>query len=609
LFSRPERHFKSLAELKPYVEEALVIPLFVGGQAIGTIWVMAHDQSRRFDAEDLRVMANLAHFAVAAYAARTRQVAVRADVSAALATGDSVSGILQSCAEALVRHLDAALARIWVISKDERVLELQGSAGMYTDLDGAHGRMRVGHLKVGQIARERTPHVTNDLVNDPRLSDPNWARAEGLVALAGYPLVVGGQIVGVLAMFSRKPISQATRETLGTVADTIAQGIKRAQGEAALRRSEAFLTEAQRLNSTGSFSWSVATDEITWSEQAYRIFQVDQCTPVTMELISSRVHPDDRQLLYEMIDRSRHDCIDFEFDLRLQSPDHMVKYLHIVAHGTRDQIGRLEYIGALQDVTQRRLSEEALAKVRSELAHVSRVTSLGVLTASIAHELNQPLSGIITNASTCLRMLSDDNLNVEGARETARRTIRDGRRASEVINRLRALFGKEHSMSESVDLNEATREVIALSLSELQGHRVILRPELGDDLPPVTGDRVQLQQVILNLLLNGSDAMSSVEDRPRQVVIRTERYGGDQVRLSVQDVGVGFEPHDLERFFDAFYTTKADGMGIGLSVSRSIIESHYGRLWAEPNDGPGATFSFSLPRRTAVRQTEGQDHS
>jgi C4-dicarboxylate-specific signal transduction histidine kinase len=248
-------------------------------------------------------------------------------------------------------------------------------------------------------------------------------------------------------------------------------------------------------------------------------------------------------------------------------------------------------------VTERRLSEEALGKVRSELAHVARVTSLGALTASIAHEVSQPLSGIITNAGTCLRMLAADRPNIDGARETARRTIRDGNRASDVITRLRALFAKKDATTESVDLNEATREVIALSLSELQRSRVILRPELADDLPPVAGDRVQLQQVILNLLRNASDAMSGFDDRPRKLVIRTERDEGDHVRLTVQDTGVGIEPQAMGRLFEAFYTTKSGGMGIGLSVSRSIIESHQGRLWAAPNDGPGATFSFSIPRR------------
>ena len=248
-----------------------------------------------------------------------------------------------------------------------------------------------------------------------------------------------------------------------------------------------------------------------------------------------------------------------------------------------------------EDITQRKLSEEALAKARSELTNVARITSLGVLTASIAHEINQPLSGIITNASTCQRMLSADPPNVDGARETVRRTIRDGHRASDVITRLRTLYSKKEPSPESMDLNEATREVTALWLSELQRTGVMLRYELADDLPAVAGDRIQLQQVILNLLRNAADAMSTVDDRPRELLIRTERDQGNEVRLSVKDSGVGLTPQAAEKIFEAFYTTKTDGMGIGLSISRSIIEAHQGRLWATPNGGPGSTFSFAIP--------------
>jgi PAS domain S-box-containing protein len=362
-----------------------------------------------------------------------------------------------------------------------------------------------------------------------------------------------------------------------------------------LRRSEAFLAEAQHLSSIGSFSWRVATNEITWSEQLYRIYELEIGVLVTLELIHTRVHPEDLTLYEKMVEQARNGGDDFEWQYRLMMPDRSIKYLHAVAHATRDQDGELEYIAAVQDVTERRLSEEALGKLRSELAHVSRVATLGALTASIAHEVNQPLSGIITNASTCLRMLAADPPKVDGARETARRTLRDGHRASDVITRLRGLFGKKDAAIESVDLNEATREVIALSQGELREGRVILRAELSDDLPPVTGDRVQLQQVILNLLRNAADAMSGVEDRPRQLVIRTGRDEGDRVRLSVEDAGVGFDTQEANRIFDAFYTTKDNGMGIGLSVSRSIIESHLGRLWMTPNDGPGVTFTFSIP--------------
>jgi PAS domain S-box-containing protein len=371
---------------------------------------------------------------------------------------------------------------------------------------------------------------------------------------------------------------------------------ERTQRDAALRRSQDFLAETRRLSLTGGFSKRVATGEIVWSDEVYRIFEFDPTVPLTLERILTRVHPEDVPSFDEMIARQQRGT-DYEHEYRLLMPDKSVKYVHVVAHATRDQGGQLEYIAAIQDVTQRQLSEEALARARAELAHVARASSLGALTASIAHEVNQPLSGIITNASTCLRMLAAHPPNVDGARETARRTIRDGNRASEVITRLRALFTKKSTTTEPVDLNEATREVIALLRSELQRNRVVLRTELEDDLSSVISDRVQLQQVILNLVRNGSDAMSSVDDRPRTLLIKTERDEDQHVRLRVQDAGVGFAPQDAERLFQAFYTTKADGMGIGLSVSRSIIESHHGRLWAEPNNGPGATFSFSIPLR------------
>ncbi len=370
---------------------------------------------------------------------------------------------------------------------------------------------------------------------------------------------------------------------------------RRKDVEEELRRSAAFLEQAQQLSRTGSFSWRVATDEITWSEQLYRIYELEPGTTITLDVIRTRVHPEDLTLYEKMVEQARNGSDDFEWQYRLLMPDQSIKYVHAVARATRDQSNQLEYIAAVQDITPRRRSQEALDRARSELAHVARVMSLGALTASIAHEVNQPLSGIITNASTCVKMLDTAPPNVDGARETAKRTIRDGRRAADVITRLRALFSRKEAVTEFVDLNEATREVIALSRSELERNRVITRTELADQLPLVTGDRVQLQQVIINLLRNGSDAMSDVDDRPRELLFRTELDEGDSVRLSVRDAGTGFDPQTPDQLFRSFYTTKADGMGIGLSISRSIIENHHGRLWATLNDGPGATFSFSVP--------------
>ncbi len=403
-------------------------------------------------------------------------------------------------------------------------------------------------------------------------------------------LMPNGTVKHVHVVMQNVGLDSGAPEFVGAVTDITEW--KRAEEK--LRKSEAYLAEAQKLSLTGSFGWSVADDRHFWSDETFRIFGYDRSTTVTLRLILQRVHPQDLDLVRQVIAQAEagHDV---DYECRLLMPDGSVKYVHVVAHGVRNQDRQLEIIGAIQDVTEQRHSEEALGKLRSELAHVARVTTLGALTASIAHEVNQPLSGIITNANTCLRMLATEPPNVEGARETARRTIRDGDRASEVVTRLRALYARKTPTLEPVDLNEATREVIALSRSELQRSRATMRAELTEDLPIIMGDRVQLQQVIMNLLRNASDAVSGVDDRAREIVVRTSLDDGDRVCLSVRDSGVGLGSQGVEKVFDAFYTTKQDGMGIGLSVSRSIIESHRGRLWAAPNDGPGATFSFAVP--------------
>jgi len=453
----------------------------------------------------------------------------------------------------------------------------------------------------GVAALTKTQVIVEDFESDPLFQScaiRPLSLAHGFRSQWSTPILArDGRVMGTFAIFQTSPASptKVQQDLIAQVAHIASIAIERALNEAALKRSEAFLAEAQHLSRIGSFAWRVATNEITWSEELYRIFEFDPHVRITLELTGTRIHPEDLTLFHDLIERATSSASDFQYEHRLLMPDHSIKYLHGIAHGTRNADGELEFIGAVQDVTNRRLSEEALGKARAELAHLTRVMSLGALTASIAHEVNQPLSGIITNANTCLRMLAANPPNVDGARETARRTIRDGDRAAAVITRLRALFSQKDATIESVDLNEATREVIALSLSELQRNRVILRSELADYLPPVAGDRVQLQQVILNLVRNATDAMSGVDDRPRLLLIRTGLEGGGQVRLSVQDAGVGFDPQVMDRLFDSFYTTKNDGMGIGLSVSRSIIASHNGRLWTTLNEGPGATFSFSIP--------------
>ena len=363
----------------------------------------------------------------------------------------------------------------------------------------------------------------------------------------------------------------------------------------ALFTREAYLAEAQRLSQTGSFGWNHFDGELVWSDEMFRIFDYDQAVTPTMALVLQRTHPDDIARVRQLIDRVSRGTTDWDLEHRLLMRDGSTKYVRAVAHAVRDPSGQPRFFGAVVDLTASKHAEEALDRARAELAHVSRATTLSALTASIAHEVNQPLAGIITNAGTCLRMLDADPPDIEGARETARRTIRDGNRAADVIARLRALFSRREFTLEPLDLNEATREVIALASSDLQRHRIVLQSELADDLPIITGDRIQLQQVILNLIRNALDAMIDVHDRPRHLRITTEQESGSQVRLAVRDVGVGLVAHDRDALFNAFHTTKSGGMGIGLFVSRTIVERHQGRLWAEPNEGPGVTFSFCVP--------------
>ena len=369
---------------------------------------------------------------------------------------------------------------------------------------------------------------------------------------------------------------------------------ERKRAETELRGAYDSFADAQRLSKTGSFIADAVRDVHTWSDETYRIFELDPKTEITAQRVRNCVHPDDVAAFDSAMARGM-TGVDVTFAFRIVTGRGAVKHLRGVAHVREFVDGRPMFVGALQDVTESMVAEEALSKARSELAHVARVTTMNALTASIAHEVNQPISGIITNAGTCLRMLAGDRPDIEGARETARRTIRDANRASDVITRLRALFTRKEFTLEPLDVNEATREVIALSWIDLQRNRVVLQLDLDEALPIVTGDRIQLQQVVLNLIRNASDAMIDVLDRPRRLLIKTGLDDGDRVRVTVSDVGVGLHPEGMDSLFDAFYTTKSGGMGIGLFVSRSIVERHQGRLWAQPNDGPGATFSFSIP--------------
>jgi PAS domain S-box-containing protein len=367
--------------------------------------------------------------------------------------------------------------------------------------------------------------------------------------------------------------------------------------EQKLAQSEAFLAEAQRLSKTGSFSRNVATGDLVWSEEMFRLFEYDPATTPTIDLVLGRIHPDDKQFMRQIIEGAAQGSPELDEEYRLLMPDGSVKYmrnLRVAAQAQGD--GGLTVVGTVMDVTERKLAEEALRKAQLELAHVARVTTFGEFAASIAHEVNQPLAAIVTNGEVCLRLLGRDPPDLVEVRQATEDVIRDGRRASEIIRRLRALTKKTEPEKLPLDVNDVITGVIPLVRQEMLINRVWLRLELAPHLPRIRGDRVQLEQVIVNLVANAIDAMASGTEGVRELVISSRQDERDRAVISVRDSGQGIDPGIAGRLFDAFFTTKPSGMGMGLSICRSIIENHGGSLSASSNDGQlGATFRFTLP--------------
>ena len=374
--------------------------------------------------------------------------------------------------------------------------------------------------------------------------------------------------------------------------------LQRQLAEESLQRSEAYLAEAQRLSRTGSFGWKPSIGQIVWSEETFRIFQYDRSTKPTVELVLQRLHPEDAAPRQQTIERASQEGKDFDLEHRLLMPDGAVKHIHVVAHAERDESGDLELVGAVMDVTERKCAEEALHEAQANLARVSRVTTMGELTASLAHEVNQPIAAAVTNANTCLRWLTREQPDVEEARAAAMRIVKDGTRAAEIIKRIRLLFKKGTPERELVDANEVIREMTVLLRSEAARYVVSIRTELAAGLPQVMADRVQLQQVLMNLMINGIDAMKGAIGGG-ELTIKSE-VGDTQLLISVSDTGVGLPPEQAQQIFKAFFTTKDNGTGMGLPISRSIIESHGGRLWVAAKSGRGATFQFTLPKTVAA---------
>ena len=379
---------------------------------------------------------------------------------------------------------------------------------------------------------------------------------------------------------------------------------ERKHAEESLRQSEAYLIEAQRLSHTGSWALDVASNRYVYtSEEFDRIFGFDpQGEKPTREAVLERMHPEDRISWKRILEKSVREKLDTTSQYRIALPDGSVRHIHTIRHPVVNSAGEVvKLVGSSIDITERKLAEEtvrekdhALEIARTELARVSRLTTLGELTTSIAHEVSQPLGAMVASAGACARWLAADPPAMAEARSALDNIVADGKRAREVIARIRALTKRQAPRMDLLDLNRKILEMLAFTEQELRSHDIVLETRLDSTLPQVTGDRVQLQQVLLNLIVNAIEAMSAVNDRPRELTI-VSAQGTDGVVVEVRDSGIGLDPDRAERVFEAFYTTKTEGIGIGLSISRSIVEAHGGRLWATPNEPHGAVFRFSLP--------------
>ena len=450
------------------------------------------------------------------------------------------------------------------------------------------------------VIRRREPVVLDDASMSSSFSEDAYVRQKRPRSVLCLPIVKQTKLVGALYLENNLTPRAFTSErvaVLELLASQAAISLENARLYSDLQRSEAFLAEGQSISLTGSFGWNVQSGEIHWSEETYNIFELDRAVKPTLDLVMQRIHPDDRALVQETIDRASREKTNFDFEHRLQMPGGAVKHLHVIAH-LQNSSGNLEFVGAVMDVTSNRQAEEALRKAQEDLAHVSRVTTMGEMVASIAHEVNQPLGAIVSNGHACVRLLSRevpdlDRSRLDKLREIIERVISDGMRASEVIKRIRDLLHKTPPEKAPLNINETVQEVIALVSSDVLKSKVDLRAELAPYLPHVTGDRIQLQQVILNLILNARDAMSGTQQG--ELLITTLKNKSGEVVVAVRDSGKGLDAKDAERIFDPFFTTKAEGLGLGLSISRRIIEDHHGTLWAKPNKDRGATIQFTLP--------------
>ncbi len=527
-----------------------------------------------------------------------------------VAKGDSLDLILDALCRLVEEQIRGGLASIMLVDGDR--LRRGGAPNLpkaYTDaIDGAEIRPSAGLFVTAAYRDKRI--IVADIATDPSWANyREMALQQSLRACWSTPIFSSqGKVVATIAMYHREPRNPSPRdreliEQITHLAGVVIEGYVMQE---ALRRSEAHLAEAQRLTHTGSWA-RIPTgahlcwfqDDVYWSEEMFRIWGFDPMQgPPGYETLVLRVHPDDRDRMREVGETAMRDTTGIDHEYRIVLPDGTVKHVHAVGRPILSASGKLiEMVGTVVDVTERKRAQEERERLRqleASLAHMNRISVMGEMSATVAHELKQPMTAAVMNAEVCLELLQRDQIDIQEFSDATSAILRSLRRGAEIINRLRSLSRKSNPQRELVDINQAVREIEALLRNEARMSSVAVRMELATETPQVTGDRVQLQQVVLNLMLN---ALESMKETGGNLVLKSELTETGSVLVSVGDTGVGLPEGDEERIFDAFFTTKLHGTGMGLAISRTIVESHGGRLFARENIGPGATFCIELPHQ------------
>jgi two-component system, cell cycle sensor histidine kinase and response regulator CckA len=533
---------------------------------------------------------------------RAQLSALGAAVGLSLTSTDSLACALQQCAEALVTHMEAAFARIWTVNEREGVLELQASAGLYTHLNGPHGRVPLGHFKIGRIARDRKPHLINTVIGDPQVSDQDWARREGMVAFAGHPLIVDGRVVGVMALFARHALSDAVISAMAPVADHLALGIERHRSADALRTAEERMRFALEAAGVGIWDMDYTTGVHRWSEILESQYGLQPGTfGGTFEAFVERIHPDDRESMIETIGKAVKSGADFSTQHRSIWPDGTVRWLSGAGRVRLGEHGEpVRAVGITQDVTERHNLEEHYRQAQ-------KMEAVGRLAGGVAHDFNNLLTVIL---GYCELLLADldpgDPLHADMAE-----IHNAGTRAAGLTRQLLAFSRKQIVEPAPLDLNAVIidiRPMLGRLIREDVKVMLVLRPELA----PMTADRGQVEQIVMNLAVNAQDAMpkggtltietANVEFNEHYAKVHVGVKAGDYVALTVTDTGTGITPEVQARLFEPFFTTKevGRGTGLGLATVHAIVTRSGGSVNVYSEVGRGTSFKVYFPRADAA---------